>query len=1035
MPEQVLSYDQFSTLRQELTDYAAGRVNLSPNAIKVFGEVYLKDTEKGTRETVAERMAAISLDIASAAIKYFPKDLPPEQGIARVREGAQRNLEMYLTNTFRPNTPTNINFGRWTAVYNERGDVMGYKMKDQLGSACFVLPVEDTFGEDVSNLEDGILEAWVVQQLVHKGGGGTGFGFQNLRPKGSVIGYNPAVDGMKSISWDGTRGVASGYESFLHDFYNQATEAVKQGNTRRGANMGIQRIDHMDFLDHMFAKYGDRQRSEFRMKNFNLSLAVTDEFMESALKGETYTLFNPHRANPRIRKVLEEKFGIEHPEIVRKGDLATKAQFLEILKKNSKNLFAPITTPNMYISDDGTTVINAYTGEEIGTVVDDIVRISARKILDTHALLSHSNGEPGMVFIDRMNEYNPIFEDEEYEATNPCGEQPLPRYGACNLGSINVGAFVRNALIDSTNGKDLERLTQDKFSVIHHRADGKIGVSWVDWDSLRATIRDGIVFLDNVIERSDFPAAKIRRAVENGRNIGLGYMGVADTMALLKIRYGSERSLEFAEELGKVLDEESLVASQQLAEDRGEFPLWEKSLHNPASKLFEWYSQKGKKIRDKFRGERKLSDKVDRSRVINYGKGKIRNSCRMTQAPTGTIRRSVGQSDSESGLENLAISSGIEPVYSLLEGSNILNAELQDVSFGLVELLKREGLPVKEIVDAVRKNRGSVFVYKSTPAEAVAVLEKLPKDVRDVLVSAAGGEDGSYEITPEQHVRMATTFQRYNDSAISKTTNLPSSATPEDTRQTWIDLWQAGSKGGTVYVDKSRKFQILNVIDETKGLEGKINGKKTKRPLLQRSITLELPYITSKPREGTGELDFDPESCFTTLTFNLVNGHLTGVFQNIAEGDPERISLLTSANIELSRTLKEGRPLDKVIKDLEKVSLIGNRSGIVVDEAVMNGSLDRLRYQVGGSTTRGGLLDALYVARFLTDNGAKFNSEFIEERLRSYELGEITLRSIINTQGNIKIERDSGAMPSILGSRKVIKAPEGISGKLCPECG
>lgn len=1035
MVTELIDYDSARLMRKELSEYAAAHMNLSRNAQMVFGNVYLKNLENGKPETIPERMAAIAVDVASAEMRYLPESISYGERVGVVRERAKRNLEMHVSNQFRANTPTNINMGRWVAKYDESGNISGYKQSTQLGSACFVIPIEDTFGSNVAQLEDGILEAWVVQQLVHKGGGGTGFSFQRLRPKGSIIGYSPSVDGMKSISWDGKRGVASGYESFLNDFFNQATEAVKQGNSRRGANMGIQRIDHMDFLDHLYAKFGDKERTERRMKNFNLSLAVTDEFMEAAERDETYTLINPQRARPETKRVLQEKWGVQNPEVVRREDLATRNQFESILAKNKKNLFSPLTTPNMYLDTDNTTVINAYNGEAIGVIVDGVVRIRAKKVLDIFAKNAHSNGEPGIFFVDRANEYNPIFADQEYEATNPCGEQPLPPYGACNLGSINAGQFVKHLVFNSRKEMTLDdKILKEDWTNIEERKDGKVGVTYVDWDDLRSTIRDGTRFLDNVIERSDFPAEKIKQAVSNGRNIGIGYMGVHDAMILLKMRYGSKRSLDFAERLAKELHDESLVESQRMAEERGEFPLWERSLHNPESALFAWYEGKGKTIKDRFKGERKLSDKVDRARVISYGKGKIRNSCRMTQAPTGTIRRVVGSTENTLGLENLAISSGIEPVYSLIEGSNILNTNIEDFSYATATLLQREGLPVKEIADAIRMNKGSVFIYGNTPAEAAKVLEKIPQDVREVLVTASGGEKDFYEIKPEEHVAMSATFQRYNDSAISKTINLPSSATPEDIRQAYVSLWQKGAKGGTVYRDMSREFQILNVV--TSGLEGKVNGKgkKTRRPLLQWSITVELPYMASSQSENVGDVDYNPERCFTTLTFNAINGHLTGVFQNIPETDPERTSLLIRANIELSGRLKEGRKLEEVIVDLEKTRLSGTR-GILVDEAVMGESKEPLRYQIEGSTTSGDLLNTLYIARFLTDDGKDFDPETINEKMKVYQSGEISLRSVINTKGKVKIGEGNDAMPSILGGKKVVTVPEGTSGKLCPECG
>ncbi|MBI2045229.1 adenosylcobalamin-dependent ribonucleoside-diphosphate reductase [Candidatus Pacearchaeota archaeon] len=1034
MPEEFLDYKTALGMRIELSKYARDNMNISSNARFVFENVYMRSLENGEREDVSDRMAAIAVDIASAEMKYLPKDMPYEKKIEAVKDRALKNLELYVSNDFRANTPTNLNMGRWVAKYNEDGDLAGrYSQAKQLGSACFVIPIEDTFGRDVSNLEDGILEAWVTQQLVHKGGGGTGFSFQRLRPKGSIIGYNPAVDGMHSISWDGRRGVSSGFESFLESYYNASTEAVKQGNSRRGANMGIQRIDHMDFLDHMFAKFGrDVERSEWRIKNFNLSLAVTDEFMEAAEKGHTYTLFNPHRARPEIKRVLEKKFGIENPEVVRKQDIATREQFESIINRNSENLFAPLTTPNMYLDDDGTTVINAYTGDAIGTVVDDIVRIETRKVLGLFAKLSHSNGEPGMIFIDRINENNAVLFDREIESTNPCGEQPLPPYAACNLASINVGNFARYGVFDSENKINLEKKVIDnKFTKIEKRKDGKIGVMYYDWDTLRERVNEGVRFLDNVVDRSDFPADKVNKAVSELRNIGLGYMGVWDAMVLLKMRYGSGESYEFAEELAKVLHDDSLVASKKLAEERGEFPLWKKSAHNPDSDLYQWITSNPRAIPDRFRGGRRLSDIVDRENGMRWGEGKVRNVARITQAPTGTIRRSAGHKDEKLNLDNLAISSGIEPIFSIIEQSNILNAKIEDWSSAAVKILEREGLDVKEIMEAIRKNKGSVSIYGYTGQEVAKTLEKIPENVRNVLVTAAGGEGNYYEITPEQHARMLIAFQKYNDSATSKTINLPESATPEDIREAWMNLWKLGAKGGTIYRDASRSFQILNRIELSKP-EGR---SKIRRPLVQNAIAFEFPYLSSNPRQGIGDEDFDPDRCFTTITYNPVNKGVTGIFQNISDVDAERISLLTDLNRDKSRAFKQGRSIDEVIEDLEKINIGGNITGIVVDEAVMpEGSKERKRFEVRGSTTREAALNSLYVMKFLTDGGKSFNPDFMKERLDAYYLGKITLKTIVNTKGKVKLEEDAGGRPSILSNGKVVKLPDEISGIDCPEC-
>lgn len=1037
MPQELLEYKIASTLRDRLATEYEPRLNMSPNAQLAFKDVYCKRLETGQPETIAQRMAAIAVDVASADLNYLPDTLSLEARAEHVEKTAKRYLERYVNNEFRANTPTNINFGRWEARYDDNGNLIGYSMKEQLGSACFVIPVEDTFGETTEKVSesDGILAAWVEQQLLQKGGGGTGMAFSALRPKGSILGYNPIVDGMKSLDWNHSRGISSGYESFLNYFYNSATEAIMQGSSRRGANMGIQRIDHMDFLDHIFAKYGrSEDRLEKRIKNFNLSLAVTDEFMEAVLNNGTYTLYNPHRASPRIRKILQDKFGIRDPEIVRKADIATREQFERILGMNRQNPFQPVTTPNMYLDSNGVDVINAYTGTKIGMIVDDIVRIEAPRILDLIVDASLKNGEPGMVFIDRINEFNPILRILEYEATNPCAEQPLPPHGACNLGSINAGKFARYSTFPSKEQITLDELVlQDEFTRIEQRKDGTIGVMYFDWNGLDSTIVDGIRFLDNIIDRSDFPSQKVSNAVQRTRKIGLGYMGIWDAMVLMKLRYGSDESLSFAEALAKRMHDKSRETSMKLAEERGVFPDWESSFFNPDSEHYNWFTSNPLTITDKYRGTRRLSDKVNRTRKMTYGV-KVRNSYQTTEAPTGTIRRTVGEVLKDLPVaidDNLAISSGIEPIFTLYEESNIINTSIRDLSQAAVQLLAREGVLTEKVIQAIKENRGSTHIYKYTSREVAEVLETIPEDVRNILVTSAGGADGHYEISGQQHVKISSIFQQYTDSAISKTINLPSTATLDDIKQAWIKLWESGAKGGTVYRDKSRSFQILNVVEDSKNTE----NNKVIRPLLQYSITVQLPFMGTKSTDGA-LVDGNPDMCFTTLTFNPINNRLTGVFQNIASINPELLSLLTHANIELSRTLKNGRSIDDVIGDLEKVRIESSTKGIIIDKAVIpNGSTDEFRYQVDGATTRGDLLNALYVARFLTDGGSKFEQKTIQERADLYFCGRVSLRSIINSRGQLKLEERTNGNPSILDQDKIITLPENTPKSLCPECG
>ncbi len=1051
MVQALLDYEHTTEIRDRLAEAYKGRggFNLSSNARLVTGEVYNRKLEDGRPEDFETRAAAIATDIASAELKYLPGDMPLEDRLAHVNGVADRFMDLYASNRFRANTPTNINMGRWEARYDEDGRVVGHKSKKQMGSACFVVPVEDTFGDDADHLGDGIIAAWVTQQHLHKGGGGTGFSFAALRPKGSIIGYNPVVDGIRSVDWSSQRGTSSGYDSFMNDYFNSSTEAVKQGNTRRGANMGIQRIDHADFLDHIYAKFGrDKERSEFRMKNFNLSLAATDEFMEAAEDNGTYTLYNPHRARPEIKRILEKK-GIDRPELVRKDDLATQEQFEKIMKKNAANPRSPVTTPSMYLAKNGEDVINAYSGDKIGIVVNNVVHVYAAKVLQIISELSHTNGEPGVVFIDRINEQNPVLLTEEIEATNPCGEQPLLANEACNLGSINVDKFVkyelfanRDALTVASAARSqsgdsaLEAALRDRFTRVEERRDGQVGVAYFDWKAFDETVKDAVRFLDNVIDRSDFPSQKIRDKVAATRKIGLGFMGVWDANVLMKIRYGSKDSLDFGETLAQRLHDRTNEASEALAKERGVFPWWKESFYNNESECHKWLTSEPTEIVDKYRGKRRLSKRVERKLFMDYDR-EMRNSYTTTQAPTGTIRRTVGEKMTigDKEIDNLCRSSSVEPAFSLVEESNIMNQKVYDFSLSAVKLLEREGLWSDKMMEAIKANKGSVHIYSYTPKDAAEVLRTIPDEVRDVLVTAAGGEGGNYEIQPSQHVDMALRFQRWNRSAISKSINVPNDATVDNLKDVWVRLWKGGSKGGTVYRDQSRSFQILNTA--VGNVEVKQNGKK-KRPLLQKAIVIETPYIGStRDNADRGvEIESSPDSCFTTIAFNPINGGLTGVFQNVAESDVERATLMNRANIALSGRLKGGRNLSDVIEELEKTNVRGAVRGALADEGVVpEGQTAGLRYTIDSSTTSEGLLTALYVARFLTEDGKNLKSKDIEEKMDMYFQGQVTLRQIIGARGMITIEEGhENDLPSILGSVRKLKLPEDLAGKKCVEC-
>lgn len=399
---------------------------LSQNAVTVLERRYLKKGADGKPAEAPEDLFKRVAHAIAEADKEYDID-------ADVKAVQDKFYDMMYQLKFMPNSPTLMNAGR----------ALG-----QL-SACFVLPVSDSM-EDIFN-------ALKNAALIHKSGGGTGFSFSRLRPSGASV--------------NSTGGVASGPISFMKVF-NAATEAVKQGGTRRGANMGILRIDHPDIIEFIQCK---KDTSE--ITNFNISVGITEEFMKAVHEKRDYALIDPHD------------------------------------KVETGKLYAP-------------------------DVFDLIVK------------MAWTNGEPGIVFLDRINRDNPVPSLGEVESTNPCGEQPLLPFESCNLGSINL-----NALMVERNG------TYE-----------------LDYEEFERTIRNAVHFLDNVIAVNNYPLAEIRDMTLSTRKIGLGLMGFADILYKLKISYNSDQAIELAEKVMKFLQEAAKDASCNLAKQRGTFPAYDESI-------------------------------------------------------------------------------------------------------------------------------------------------------------------------------------------------------------------------------------------------------------------------------------------------------------------------------------------------------------------------------------------------------------------------------------------------------------------------
>ncbi len=598
----------------------AGPVKLTKNALTVLEKRYLIKDERGKPVETAEQLFwRVATVVAEADRRYGATE-------GAVNEVADAFYRLMTESRFEPNSPTLMNAGR------------------PLGqlSACFVLPVEDA----LSNGNNGIYDTLRSMALIHQSGGGTGFSFSRLRAKGSMV--------------RSTTGVASGPVSFMK-LYDASTDAVKQGGTRRGANMGILRVDHPDILEFVTCKEDLSQ-----ITNFNISVGVTTKFMEAVKAGTGYDLVDPSN------------------------------------------------------------------GQVVG-------QLDARMVWDKMIEGAWRTGEPGVFFIDEANRYNPVPHLGSYEATNPCGEQPLLAYDVCNLGSINVGWYVR---------------------------DGEL-----DWDAFKRDIHLSTHFLDNIIDVNKYPLPEIDALSKRIRRIGLGVMGFADALVRLGIPYDTPEGVEFGRRVMEFVDVESKKESERLANERGAFPEWARSIWGPDATC----------ARDA---------QGNRIRPMQL----LRNCNVTTVAPTGTISIIAG------------CSSGLEPLFAVAFMRNQAGVMMPDVNEDFVNVAKAEGWYSDELMERIAKS-GSV----KQP--------EVPAKWQRVFVTAN-------EIAPEMHVRMQAAFQLHTDSAISKTTNFAHTASQADVRAIYELAYDMKCKGVTVYRDGSRDNQVLSTGATDKAKAEREGGAK-----------------------------------------------------------------------------------------------------------------------------------------------------------------------------------------------------------------
>ncbi|MFN7208934.1 MAG: adenosylcobalamin-dependent ribonucleoside-diphosphate reductase [Aggregatilineales bacterium] len=613
-------------------DLKSAPIQLTENARTVLRKRYLRRGEDGQpAETEHQMFWRVAYHVALAEAEFADHET--------VMRYARAYFEMLTKLRFFPNSPT----------FTGAGTPLG-----QL-AACFVLAIDD----DMGRTENGIFQTLRNAALIQQTGGGNGFAFSRLRPKGALV--------------RSSGGEATGPVGFLR-VYDQAFGEIAQGGSRRGANMAVLRVDHPDIREFITCK-----TDESAITNFNISVGITDAFMRAVENDDDFELVNP----------------------------------------------------------------------QDGTVWE---RVRARELFDLIVKQAHHNGEPGVLFLDTANRSNPVPHLYQLEATNPCGEQWLGPFENCCLGSLNL------AQLPLKDGAP-------------------------DWQTLQAWTALATRFLDDVVSANSYVPSvpQLVEAAHRVRRIGLGFMGLADLMYKLRVRYGSEEGQEFAGQITEFIRYHAMKTSIELAKERGAFPAIKGSIYDPDDLKWQPPTPLFPYTRDWKR------PKLDWEKIVKgIKKHGIRNGAQLTVAPTGTIA-------TVSGCEGY----GCEPVFALAYIRHV-NDKGRDLQLQYTSPLFEQALrEAKLSEEQIKRVIDHVNLYGSCQEAP-----ELPDSVRHTFVVSS-------DITAEEHIRMQAAMQRFVDNSLSKTINMPSTATVQDVATAYLLGWKLGCKGLTVYVTGSREKVVL----------------------------------------------------------------------------------------------------------------------------------------------------------------------------------------------------------------------------------